>query len=82
MIFDRFRQLQTGTTKTHGGHGLGLSIVKALLDILEAKIDVQSTFGEGSCFTVYVPHASADQQVSDDFSSDGNEFFFDADESF
>jgi signal transduction histidine kinase len=81
-IFDRFRQLDTGTTKHHGGHGLGLSIVKALADILEATIDVQSEAGKGSCFTIYVPQTNAENFISDDFSSDGNEFFFDADESF
>lgn len=81
-VFDRFRQLETGTTKTHGGHGLGLSIVKALIDILNANIDVQSDLGEGSCFSVYIPKTDDSQIISDDFSSDGNEFFFDADESF
>ncbi len=79
-IFDRFRQLDAGTTKNHAGHGLGLSIIKALIDILEAKIEVQSEVGKGSCFTVYISQANVD--ISSDFSSDGNEFFFDADESF
>ena len=81
-VFDRFRQLDTGTTKHHAGHGLGLSITKALVDILDAKIEVASEVNKGSCFTVYVPQASAEDFISDDFSSDGNEFFFDADESF
>ncbi|MCP4522008.1 MAG: HAMP domain-containing histidine kinase [Cytophagales bacterium] len=82
MIFDRFRQLDTGTTKTYGGHGLGLSIAKALVDILEAKIEVSSKMNEGSTFTVSIPQASEENMISDDFSSDGNEFFFDADETF
>lgn len=81
-VFDRFKQLETGTTKTHGGHGLGLSIVKALIDILNANIDVQSDLGKGSCFSVYLSKTDDSQIISDDFSSDGNEFFFDADESF
>jgi signal transduction histidine kinase len=34
-IFDRFVQLNTGTTRSHLGHGLGLSIAKALVDLMQ-----------------------------------------------
>lgn len=49
-IFDRFKQLNTGTSKLHGGHGLGLSIVKALTEILNGELSVNSERGEGSEF--------------------------------
>jgi len=39
IIFDRFKQLETGVTRTHGGHGLGLSITRDLVALLGGRID-------------------------------------------
>ena len=80
-IFDRFVQLDTGTTKAHLGHGLGLSVSKALLEILDGTIDVESKPNEGSIFTILIPKKDLGTEV-DDFAMDGNEFLFDADETF
>lgn len=80
-IFDRFVQLDTGTTKAHLGHGLGLSVSKALLEILDGEIKVESKPNEGSNFSITIPKKDLDLE-SDDFAMDGNEFLFDADESF
>lgn len=74
-IFERFRQLETGSTKSHGGHGLGLSITKAALDMLGGSISVRSDKGEGAEFIVRLPEAEG---TTDAFSLDGNEFFFEA----
>lgn len=41
-IFDRFTQLESGTRKSFGGHGLGLSIVKELVDLLGGQLQIDS----------------------------------------
>ena len=52
-IFEKFYQ----GDKSHStkGNGLGLSIVKRIVDIINAGITVESKEGEGSCFTVEIP---------------------------
>ena len=52
QIFDRFYRVDQSRSRTAGGSGLGLAIVKAILDLHKAHIDVQSTPGKGSKFTV------------------------------
>lgn len=59
-IFDAFYQIDAGTTRVHGGAGLGLSIVKQLVDAHDGSIEVQSTPGEGTIFTVKLPAADDD----------------------
>jgi signal transduction histidine kinase len=59
-IFDAFYQIDAGTTRAHGGAGLGLSIVKQLVDGHEGTIEVTSTLGEGTIFTVTLPAADED----------------------
>jgi signal transduction histidine kinase/HAMP domain-containing protein len=54
-IFDKFRQIDSTTTRNHSGAGLGLYIVKTFVDLLGGTISVQSRVGEGSVFTVQLP---------------------------
>jgi signal transduction histidine kinase len=54
-IFDAFYQIDAGTTRAHGGAGLGLSIVKQLVDGHDGRIEVTSAIGEGTTFTVTLP---------------------------
>ena len=76
-IFERFRQIESGLVKGYAGHGLGLSIVKALLELLGGTITVDSAAGRGSCFTALIPQTRG-AGGEDVFADAGNEFFFDA----
>ena len=78
-IFDRFKRLDSGINSINRGHGLGLSINKAILDLLKGDIDIQSEIGVGSKFTIAIPEAISDIAG---FSTDGNEFLFDEEEIF
>ncbi len=75
-IYDRFHQVEAGSTKSYGGHGLGLSVTKALLDVIGGTIEVNSTLDQGSTFTIRVQQMEGNMN-EDVFSSDGNDFLFD-----
>lgn len=74
IIFERFKRLDTGINSINQGHGLGLSITKALLDVLQGSIDIKSQKGEGTIFTLAVPESEV---VVDCFSGEGDDVFFD-----
>ncbi len=60
-IFDAFVQGDTSTTRHHGGTGLGLCLSKQLAEMLGGDITVESTFGEGSRFTLTVDAGPLEQ---------------------
>ena len=51
-LFDRFYRVDTARTRTHGGAGLGLSIVKAIVEAHGGTVSVESKPGQGSTFTL------------------------------
>jgi len=59
-IFDAFYQIDGGTAREHGGAGLGLSIVKQLVDGHDGKIEVTSEVDEGTVFVIKLPAADDD----------------------
>ncbi len=59
-IFDAFHQVDTITTREQRGFGLGLSIVKQLVQLMRGEIQVQSALGGGSTFTITLPLVEED----------------------
>lgn len=55
-VFEPFRQVDPSTTRTHGGIGLGLSIVKNLVSIMKGEISLKSEENRGSAFTIVLPY--------------------------
>jgi len=54
-IFESFRQLETGLSRSHGGLGLGLAVARKLTELLNGTIHVASELGCGSAFSVQLP---------------------------
>jgi response regulator RpfG family c-di-GMP phosphodiesterase/signal transduction histidine kinase len=52
IIFDRFSQVDNSATKRHGGTGIGLSLVKEIVELHKGTVEVNSEIGRGSRFTV------------------------------
>lgn len=55
LLFSRFTQADTSTTRLHGGTGLGLAICRQLTDLMGGTISVASRLGHGATFTLDLP---------------------------
>jgi len=55
MIFDRFKQVDKSLSRNAEGTGIGLSLVKSIVELHGGNISVKSEFGKGSVFTVMIP---------------------------
>jgi signal transduction histidine kinase len=62
-IFDTFRQVEGTATRVHGGFGLGLSIVKQLVHLMNGDIDVKSKVDVGSLFTITLPLVIPEENI-------------------
>lgn len=73
-LFQRFSQADETTTRKYGGTGLGLALTRALSKMLGGRIEVDSTEGKGTTFTVTIPtryearvvHAETGAEVAED----------------
>ncbi|MEX0783528.1 MAG: ATP-binding protein [Dehalococcoidia bacterium] len=62
-IFDRFYRVEKSRSRREGGVGLGLAIVRELVEAMGGRVSVVSAPGEGSAFTVTVPLAPAGEPM-------------------
>lgn len=54
-VFDRFYMVDKARSHLGGGNGLGLSIVRKIIELHGCQINVKSEEGKGSCFTISIP---------------------------
>jgi len=79
-IFVEFKQVSTGMDKKYGGAGLGLTIAKYLIELLNGKILLASSPGIGSTFTILIPEMNIAGKLPADIesgSNSDNEYNFD-----
>jgi signal transduction histidine kinase len=60
FVFDRFRQADASSKRRHGGLGIGLALVKELVEAHGGHVEARSE-GQGAAFTVHLPVLSAEQ---------------------
>ena len=59
LIFDRFHRVAEARGRSNEGTGIGLALVKELIELHKGVVSVESTLGKGSAFTVRVPFGTA-----------------------
>jgi GAF domain-containing protein/CheY-like chemotaxis protein/class 3 adenylate cyclase len=66
-LFERFRQADGSTNRSYEGSGLGLALVKELVELHNGKVAVESAYGQGTLFTIWlqtgIAHLPADQVI-------------------
>jgi len=55
FLFERFYRVESSRERSSGGRGLGLSIVKQIVELHKGEVSVDSSPGQGSCFTISLP---------------------------
>jgi len=66
IIFDRFRQVDKSFTRNHEGSGIGLSLVKSLVEMQGGTISVESKCGHGTKFFIKFPVRLVDNNSSEE----------------
>lgn len=63
IIFDKFRQVDQSFKKKREGSGIGLSLVKSIIEMHGGKIELESDYGYYSNFKVFLPFKTIDQEI-------------------
>lgn len=79
MIFEAFQQANGTTARKYGGTGLGLTISQKTAKLLGGFIDLDSTEGRGSTFTLYVPSHPIEKELAEIFCAEAAAATFDDD---
>ena len=61
-IFNNFEQVDSSGTRSVEGTGLGLSVAKNIVELMNGRISAESTLGQGSTFTILIPQKVTDQR--------------------
>jgi len=64
LIFQEFRQVSEGFGRRYQGSGIGLTICKKIIDLLNGKITLESEPGKGSTFSIWLPLRSPEKSVA------------------
>lgn len=80
-VFDRFTRGNSSINSLNRGHGLGLSVCKALVEMLDGELTFESTLGKGSTFRMVVPESAGEPggvavEANEIFFEDGGEETF------
>ncbi len=71
MIFERFSQVNNSSTRKHEGAGIGLSLIKELVELHDGEISVKSAVNKGATFIVRIPIII---EVKDEVKGEGREY--------
>lgn len=64
IVFDKFRQVDDSHTRKYGGVGLGLTLVKKLIELLDGRIWFDSEPGKGSVFYFSLPYGKQEEELA------------------
>jgi signal transduction histidine kinase len=81
VIFNRFTQLDSGLTRSYGGHGLGLSVTRSALELMNGEIKVSGKKNAGCSIQVLIKEGTGNNERMNE-SDSGNEIFFNNTEKF
>lgn len=74
-VFSRFTQVNNGLTKISEGSGIGLSLTKSLIEILEGNITIESEVGKGTEFIINIPNKNlSDNKIVSNITNEYNSF--------